>query len=146
MVNQVDKPDSDSIGSQDSHEKLEVNPPVHQSQASQWLSASPLHPLHLLSPEPVTPNKRCHLKNAHEGLEPDHGGIISDDDSSTIFGISPENDRWIPSLLGEGGIPSMGREDSEPEGITWVNKDVEDVVQGGHQDKYDVCTISIICT
>ena len=40
----------------------------------------------------------------------------------------------------------MGREDLEPEGITWVNNDVEDVVQGGHQDEYDVHTISTICT
>ena len=40
----------------------------------------------------------------------------------------------------------MGEEDLEPEGITWVNNDVEDVVQGGHQDEYNVHTISAICT
>jgi hypothetical protein len=85
---------------------------------------------------PDTQNKRRRLENppSHEELGPD--GIIGDDDS-------PQNFQGNPSL-GEGSVRSMGGE----EGITRVNSDVEDVVQGGHRhpDDYDVRTNSTICT
>ena len=89
----------------------------------------------LLSPEPDTPNKRRRLENPHEELRPD--GIIDVDTSSS------ENFHGSPSV-GE-GVPSAGGPGGE-EGVTRVNSDVEDVVQGGCRDEYDVHEILIIHT